>query len=517
MSIKRLIGAALACSTILVSCYKEQQGMQLLAEGYSGGKAAVEANASYWVDGETVRINGADYRVNVTDGGASVTDVPQADTYRALYPNTLASSATLGDDNVTVTIPAVYVYRKAGGRQALDLPMAAYGTSNSRLMFKHLTAAVTVWVVNNFGIDLLVDSIVVSSDDYQLSGSRTITLGSTINVEACSTATAADKRVTVLFNGGTALKVNSGDSVAVQVPVLPVGTGNKFTISVATHNADTAVMQYTFSRKQTSGGTLARAQMGYAPARFGGVFSVSSTQKVRFSPGNLQYFCSSDSPEWRFALHQYDVAPFKGSYYANDSGQLIDLFGFCTSGVSSSLKPYATGESSGVFNLGGDDISATNYDWGWYNSISNGGKSNHIWRTMTQSEWAYLLARTDKIAMGQVSSVKGVILLPDNFQKPTDINITTGTNYSFSTNSYNSTQWAKLEVAGAVFLPLGGRRNNTKHDMSSYGYYWCSTKSSTTSSTAAAHCYQFYDSTSGLTTSSLYFGLFVRLVRDVQP
>lgn len=488
--------------------------MQLLAEGYSGGKAAVEANASYWVDGETVRINGADYRVNVTDGGASVTDVPQADTYRALYPNTLASSATLGDDNVTVTIPAVYVYRKAGGRQALDLPMAAYGTSNSRLMFKHLTAAVTVWVVNNFGIDLLVDSIVVSSDDYQLSGSRAITLGSTITVEACSTATAADKRVTVLFNGGTPLKINSGDSVAVQVPVLPVGADNKFTISVATHNADTAVMQYTFSRKQTSGGALARAKMGYAPARFGGVFSVSSSQKVRFSPGNLQYYCSSTNPQWRFALHQYDTADFAAGNYEANTNEWIDYFGFATSGGKNGLFPYSVTTSTSAYNpTDKNDISKTKYDWGWYNSISNGGKTASIWRTMTQSEWSYLLGRTGKIAMGQIGSVKGVILLPDNFQKPTDINITTGTNYSFSTNSYNSTQWAKLEVAGAVFLPMStyGKRKGTSRDLKSYGFYWCSTKTSSTS----ANCYRFYDSNSGLTTSNLEYGLFVRLVRDI--
>lgn len=512
MSIKRLIGAALACSAILVSCHKEQQGMQLLAEGYSGGKAAVEDNASYWVDGETVRINGADYRVNVTDGGASVTDVPQADTYRALYPNTLAPSATLNDDNVTVTIPAVYVYRKAGARQALDLPMAAYGTSNSRLMFKHLTAAVTVWVVNNFGIDLLVDSIVVSSDDYQLSGSRTITLGSTITVEACSTATAADKRVTVLFNGGTALKINSGDSVAVQVPVLPVGADNKFTISVATHNADTAVMQYTFSRKQTSGGALARAKMGYAPARFGGVFSVSSSQKVRFAPGNLQYYCSSTNPQWRFALHQYDVAAFNGSYYAKSSNQWIDLFGFCTSGASKGVLPYATGTSSSTYNIGGEDISATNYDWGWYNSISNGGKSNHVWRTMTQSEWAYLLGRTGKVGKGKVASVNGVIILPDDFQLPANISFTPGADLAFTTNQYGSVQWAKMEVAGAVFLPVNGKRNGTTRETTTNGYYWTSnTKTSTT-----AYNY-YFDGSSSLSSNSinLYYGLSVRLVRDI--
>lgn len=489
--------------------------MQLLAEGYSGGgKAAVEANASYWVDGETVRINGADYRVNVTDGGASVTDVPQADTYRALYPNTLASSAALNDDEVTVTIPAVYVYRKAGGRQALDVPMAAYGTSNSRLMFKHLTAAVTVWVVNNFGIDLLVDSIVVSSDDYQLSGSRTITLGSTINVEACSTATAADKRVTVLFNGGTALKVNSGDSVAVQVPVLPVGTGNKFTISVATHNADTTVMQYTFSRKQNSGGTLARAQMGYAPARFGGVFSVSSSQKVRFAPGNLQYYCSSTNPQWRFALHQYDIADFADSNYGANTNKWIDYFGFATSGAKNAPVPYLFSTSSGSYNPGITDISGTKFDWGWNNSISNGGKAAGIWRTMTQSEWSYLLGRTGKVGKGKVSSVSGVIILPDDFQLPTGISFTAGADLAYTTNQYSSVQWAKMEVAGAVFLPVNGKRNGKSRETTTNGYYW----SSNTKTTTTAYFYYFDGSSSSISNSiNLYYGLAVRLVRDVQP
>ena len=157
----------------VTACQKEEEikDMRLVAEGFgSGNKAAVEDNAVYWVEGETLRINGVDKVVQVSGSQAYVVDVadPADDIYRALYPNSLNASADLTDNDVTVAIPRVYVYRVSNGRQALDLPMAAYGSaSGGSLMFMHLTAAITVQVVNNFGIDIMVDSIVVVSNSYQ--------------------------------------------------------------------------------------------------------------------------------------------------------------------------------------------------------------------------------------------------------------------------------------------------------------------------------------------------------------
>ena len=211
------LAVAFAGCVLLCACRKGPLDMELVAEGFDrGAKAEVSGGEACWVDGETVRINGVDHTVTVSADGNSayVSDVERADVYRALYPNTLNSSALLNDDDVTVTIPRAHIYRESHGHQALDLPMVSRAASGGRLLFKHLTAAVVVEVKNDFGIDIQVDSIVVSSDSYQLSGSRDITLASTIAVPACTTATAADRRVAVRFNGGTTLTVASGVSHA---------------------------------------------------------------------------------------------------------------------------------------------------------------------------------------------------------------------------------------------------------------------------------------------------------------
>lgn len=477
MSIKHLFGAALLCSAFLVSCHKQPEGMQLVAEGFGGSKAAVQGERSYWVDGEMVSINGTDYRVNVADGNAYANDVEEAGSYYALYPNTLASDGATSSANVTVNIPSVYVYRTAGGRQALDLPMAAYGTSNERLVFKHLTAAITVQVVNDFGIDLSVDSIVVTSNEYQISGSRTITLGNDISVDTLTTATAADRRVVVRFNGGTELKVNSGTTAEVQVPVLPVGRRNKFTITVATHNADDAAMKYTFNRTQGSGGALLRAQLGYAPAKFGGVFSVSATKQVRFAPGNLQYQPSTTT--WRFAKHQYDIAPFNGSYYAVNSTNWIDMFGFATSG--NTRNPYMTSTTDNNYSPGNVyNISKTEDDWGWHNSISNGGRTTHTWRTLTANEWTYLVSRTGSVGKAKVNGNFGFVILPDEFALPSGCSFTT---YPGEITTYDTVKWRKMELAGAIFLPYCGYRTGTtlngkNNGIFESGYYWTSERQS---------------------------------------
>ncbi len=516
MSIKSLIGTALVCSAFLFSCHKTPEGMQLVAEGFDGSKAAVQGERSYWVDGEMVSINGTDYRVNVVDVNAYASDVENAATYCALYPNTMAPEAATSSSTVTVNIPSVYVYRTADGRQALDLPMAAYGTSNERLVFKHLTAAITVQVVNDFGIDLSVDSIVVTSNEYQISGSRAITLGNDISIDTLTTATAADRRVVVRFNGESQLKVNSGTTAEVQVPVLPVGRRNKFTITVATHNADDAAMKYTFNRTQASAGNaLLRAQLGYAPAKFGGVFSVSNSKKVRFAPGNLQYQRSTS--KWRFAQKQSDIASYSASYYTTSTSNWIDLFGFATSGnarvpclTSTNLDDYDPG-------VGVNDISKTDDDWGWHNSIENGGRQAGIWRTLTADEWGNIFSRTDSVGKARVGGQKGVVILPDGFVRPVGCSFSTS-----GTTIYNATDWSKMEIAGAIFLPECGYRygttlKGTGSEVYKQGWYWSSNRSGSTKN-GISFLLNIDDAGTWhekSTDMQFYMGMSVRLVRDV--
>lgn len=519
--IYHFIALAIVLAGVTIGCQKERpEGMLLVAEGFGSGKAVVEGNHCYWAENDSVRINGVDYEVQIDGMTAYVTGVPGAGTYRALYPNSLNRSSLLTDNTVDVDIPSSYVYRKSGDLQVIDVPMAAIGDGSERLFFQHLTAAVTVEIVNNFGIDITVDSLVLLSDNYQICGSRTITLANPISVPAVASDEASQKRVTVFFNGGATLTVASGDTAQVQVPVLPVGDDNHFTVKVATHNAGDTEMKYTFNRTQTTGGALQRKYIAYAGAKFGGVFSVSADKKVRFAPGNLQYFNSTSSPKWRFAQNQKDVVSYDASAYGTNPGKWIDLFGFGTSGVSG-YSPYKSVTTESSYYYSGD-ISKTDYDWGWYNAIENGGNANHIWRMPTKNEWNYLLnTRTDyltKVAGGKVGTVKGLIIIPDDFEVPSGLSFTGNKYYPDSYNYYTVQEWAKMEVAGAVFLPVTGYRNGTTRSGATEGYYWTDMMSNTTKPYYTAY-YMKIPATSSrpeINSKALYWGMAVRLVRDVE-
>ena len=120
-----------------------------------------------------------------------------------------------------------------------------------------------------------------------------------------------------------------------------------------------------------------------------GLFSVSATQQVYFSQGNLQYQASTNT--WRFAEHQYDYV----------GTQTADVYGYHGGNVSGSDNRSISSTYSGwidLFGWGTGDnptLSSDNYgaygtfvDWG-SNPISNGGNTANRWRTLTQAEWEY--------------------------------------------------------------------------------------------------------------------------------
>ena len=218
-----------------------------------------------------------------------------------------------------------------------------------------------------------------------------------------------------------------------------------------------------------------------------GLFSVSETQQVYFSRGNLQYQASTNT--WRFAEHQYDyvgtqTADGNGYYGGNVSGSdnrnisstysgWIDLFGWGT-GSNPTLS------SQIYWDYG------TFVDWG-SNPISNGGNTANRWRTLTQAEWDYLLYyRTDassKYGTGNINGVGGLILLPDSWTLPSECSFTSGyatydgyIDIDWTYNSYTLAQWAQMETAGAVFLPAAGDRYGTNvYDVGLGVHYWSST------------------------------------------
>ena len=210
-----------------------------------------------------------------------------------------------------------------------------------------------------------------------------------------------------------------------------------------------------------------------------GLFSVSATKKVRFSKGNLQAIFvghAGISYSFRFAENQYDYignAPGNTTIESMDRA-VVDLFGWSTD--SNSLY----GINTSMYD---SDYSGNFRDWG--NKIGDG----NIWRTLSQDEWTYLFnSRTAstvngtanaRYAKATVNSKAGVILLPDTYAHLEGVAPLTNINTAsaaFTDNTYDSANWAKMESAGAVFLPAAGRRAGSLVSVVGVsGFYWSST------------------------------------------
>ena len=243
-----------------------------------------------------------------------------------------------------------------------------------------------------------------------------------------------------------------------------------------------------------------------------GKFSVSSTKKVYFSQGNLQYTKSTST--WSFMEHQYSTVETNGyPYCSNDYGNkdVVSLFSWATSGYNhgaTSYQPYSTNPNNENYYAYGD-ASYNLYDqtgradWG-YNAISNGGNTeNSGWRTLTTAEWQYLFAN-HTTGWSTVNSVNGYVIRPDGV----------GTAIAAS---YTASDWATEEAAGSVFLPAAGFRNSNLgtyvYEKGSTGRYWSS------SCQGSSNAYNLYFTSSSLGTNysmNRNYGYSVRLVRDAE-
>jgi hypothetical protein len=257
-----------------------------------------------------------------------------------------------------------------------------------------------------------------------------------------------------------------------------------------------------------------------------GQFSVSASQQVYFSQGNLQYIGTASTPYWKFANNQWDYLGTTTGQNSSDQNVDRDLFGWGTSGYNHGAvcyQPWSTSQSyedyyaygSYTYNLYDQTGQA---DWG-YNPISNGGNQENHWRTLTTDEWGYVFntrstASGIRFAKANVNNVNGVILLPDDWSSSIySLSNTNTYGASCSSNTITSVQWATLEQAGAVFLPAAGLRDGTSViNVGSYGRYW----SASFSNSFSAYYAYFSDPYLGMHGSgSRYCGFSVRLVANL--
>lgn len=205
-----------------------------------------------------------------------------------------------------------------------------------------------------------------------------------------------------------------------------------------------------------------------ANAKLPGKFSVSATQVVYFSRGNLQYTRESTSVDWstgtfRLATNQYDMIETNANPYCTDNcgdKTVIGLFGWGTWGEGKTP------------NLTTNDPTA----YTWSTDFTGMLEGYNDWRTLSKDEWVYLLdtratgvtvnATADaRYTMATINTdgtpVTGLIIFPDAFAGAATAGVTWGTinDKSDFATTCTAASWTALEQAGCVFLPACGQRS----------------------------------------------------------
>lgn len=457
---------ALTGITMLSSCSKEDVGdgtqFRATMEGCAArdGKTTLSGMSLNWVSGDQVAIYG-------TAGCGLYTATPQSPATTAVFDNVGGTTgdgpfrafypSTLTTDGVSITLPAAQTYVE---NSINEFPMYAESATN-QLAFKNLCGVLKLHLTK---ANTNISSISV-----------------TANAEICGDFTVS------YVNGVPYLSYTGNGSKTVTMACAPaqaIDNGRDFYIALPAFDSlksitlttdDGRVCTKTVKSNVCIGvqrSTVTEIAFGENDMEFilpegalPGLFSVSATQQVRFSQGNLQYQASTDT--WRFAEHQYDYVGWDNINISSTYSGWIDFFG------------WGTGNNPTLVSTNNSDYSAF-VDWG-VNAISNGGNTANLWRTLSYSEWTYLLyTRTDasaKKATGSINGIHGLILLPDNWTLPSGCAFNAGFASDvtiWTHNEYTLAQWALMEASGAIFLPAAGHYGEGLTSVGQRGDYWSS-------------------------------------------
>jgi len=423
--------------------------------------------------------------------------------FRAFYP------ASLTDDGTTITLPAGQTYVE---NSINEFPMYAESATN-QLAFKNLcgvlklhltkanTSITTISVTANAEIcgDYTVSYVNdVPQLSYTGNGSNTVTM-------TCATAQAIDNGCDFYI---ALPAIDSLKSITL------TSDDGRYCTKIVKSNVCINVQRSTVTEIEFGENDMNFVEPlpeGALP----GLFSVSESQQVRFSQGNLQYQASTDT--WRFAENQYDYVgdATQGNVF-EDGVKCNNLLISDTYTGWIDLFGWGTGENPTLYSTDNSDY-RTFIDWGM-NAISNGGNQPNTWRTLTYSEWRYLINNrpnaSAKKATGTVNGVHGLILLPDNWNTPESCVFNAHfSNWpdDYSSNSYTSTEWSIMEAAGAIFLPAAGLRGGIALDyLGIEGMYWSSSPWDDTWVTFLS----FVGYSAIINSGYYYWGLSVRLARN---
>ena len=473
-----MIVGLMAGMVMLAGC-KREYGTVTLGANIDNGRDAkvyIDNLTPCWHNNDLIRVNNQTCTTSAALGSsAQITNVAGSSHYRAIYPADIVGDVDISSSStIAVTLPQEQMYEvDSRGDQKVKVPMGAYSSSES-LTFHNLCPLIKEVVSNRMNDDFDLGRITVTATTAYLSGlcSASVT-GSPNDHIGTMVSSSASHDVSLVFTDGNRPTIGRGDrDTYVYYIIAPAFDEDAVTITLYATSGQYATFEKRASLRHNRlaevsltveqwNGQVQPSGDGVLP----GAFSVSAMQQVHFSQGNLQYRASTNT--WRFAEHQYDFVGSANSNISFTYSGWIDLFGWGTgNNPTLAITDYT--------------YYSTFVDWG-SNAIINGGNAVNQWRTLTQSEWYYLLYSranaSSKRGTGNINGVGGLIILPDSWAQPSGCpQFSPGVASDWSHNSYTLAQWAQMELAGAVFLPAAGYRLGTDvGDMGSSGLYWSST------------------------------------------
>lgn len=571
-----LLTVILAFAALFTSCQKSElntseeevvdgipEGAFLLStEGNeSGTKVIVSGTTVNWTEGDVVNINGNDYPIKLSGGkfyiepGADGTPLIAGDTIRGYYH--CGEVENPQSMNPRVYYPEEYLTEISKDKQKISLPMVAFDkTGNHVIEFKNLTAALLLTIKNNTGFPVKLEEVILSSNNRDLGGSQPINFNNSADgwVYAADSKNSSVK-LSIFASSQSKYEIPIGDSITVQVPLRCIENANINILVRANSNLGAVKgfhganqdsddiygvlnpnYEFRYSYTPPTSLTLARNKMIKASVTIKraaesagrvtevdhGRFSISATETVHFSKGNLCYKATASVGEkWHFAANQYDYIGAANNNIASNYNGDIDLFGWATSGHDNgqtSYQPYSSSDiSSTYYNR---DTTWWNTSSNWPNSIDWGynlsrviGSYRIAWRTLSRDEWLYLLTRNDSkyFGYGTVAGKHGVFFLPDDWVQPAFAPKMNPQNREH--NNYTAKEWALMAKAGAIFLPYAGRRaETTVSNVDKQGNYWTSTYDQN----IKAINFQFGE-TNTFVSDYIKYGYSVRLVSHIDP
>ena len=358
--------------------------------------ASAQGIATYTIDAASVN-NQENYAVfSYTDGTDITTGSYRNYYYIAYYPASIRGTATALSNNVKIIIPNTQTIASDGKMQ--EFPMYSELSKDATSLdfsFKNLCGILRLHLTGSEGD--MVSSITITTDE-------THPIAGTFKMEDEPQYITTTQVGTSVGNAKYSITVNCPSSG------LDISAGRDFCIYLPTGNYPH--MEITITRTDgkeckrvfDGGGSkdaptaINIARSCYTSVTFDNLmfktvlaFSVSATRTVVFSTGNLQYDITNS--QYQFAGNDYTYIGEDNYTNLNAGSGVIDLFG------------WGTGDNPTLNSSDVEDYPTTFVDWGDNQIRSSDGTTTYAagtWRTLTATEWDYLLKTRSATTIGSV-------------------------------------------------------------------------------------------------------------------